>query len=239
QHPPGAPARVQGLARRAGRARRRREGHGLHDPRRHRRGGRRPDPGPGGGPGPPRRPRGHAARAQQGGRAPPLPSDHPGGARRPVDPRESDRQHMRALLSVYDKSGIVELARELRAMGWSLISSGGTASTLRDAGLAVTDVAELTGFPAILSHRVVTLHPKVHGGILADRHNHDHQREMAEYGIEPIDLVVTNLYPFGSDLSDFEHGATRAEELIDIGGPAMIRAAAKNFKDVGVVTHPS
>ena len=146
---------------------------------------------------------------------------------------------MRALLSVYDKSGIVELARELRAMGWSLISSGGTASTLRDAGLAVTDVAELTGFPAILSHRVVTLHPKVHGGILADRHNHDHQREMAEYGIEPIDLVVTNLYPFGSDLSDFEHGATRAEELIDIGGPAMIRAAAKNFKDVGVVTHPS
>ena len=146
---------------------------------------------------------------------------------------------MRALLSVYDKSGIVELARELRAMGWDLISSGGTAKALREAGLAVTDVAELTGFPPILSHRVVTLHPKVHGGILADRHNHDHQREMAEYGIEPIDLVVTNLYPFGSDLSDFEHGATRAEELIDIGGPAMIRAAAKNFRDVGVVTHPS
>jgi phosphoribosylaminoimidazolecarboxamide formyltransferase/IMP cyclohydrolase len=146
---------------------------------------------------------------------------------------------MRALLSVYDKSGVVELARELRSMGWDLISSGGTAGALREAGLAVTDVADLTGFPAILSHRVVTLHPKVHGGILADRHNHDHQREMAEYGIEPIDLVVTNLYPFGSDLSDFEHGASRAEELIDIGGPAMIRAAAKNFKDVGVVTHPS
>lgn len=146
---------------------------------------------------------------------------------------------MRALLSVYDKSGVVELARELRSMGWDLVSSGGTAGALREAGLAVTDVADLTGFPAILSHRVVTLHPKVHGGILADRHNHDHQREMAEYGIEPIDLVVTNLYPFGSDLSDFEHGASRAEELIDIGGPAMIRAAAKNFKDVGVVTHPS
>jgi phosphoribosylaminoimidazolecarboxamide formyltransferase / IMP cyclohydrolase len=146
---------------------------------------------------------------------------------------------MRALLSVYDKSGIVELARELRGMGWDLISSGGTAKALRDANLAVTDVAELTGFPAILGHRVVTLHPKVHGGILADRRNHDHQKDMAEYGIDPIDLVVSNLYPFGADTSDFEHGATRAEELIDIGGPAMIRAAAKNFKDVGIVTHPS
>ncbi len=146
---------------------------------------------------------------------------------------------MRALLSVYDKSGVVELARQLRSMGWDLISSGGTAAALREAGLAVTDVAELTGFPAILGHRVVTLHPKVHGGILADRRNPDHQKDMSEYGIDPIDLVVSNLYPFGSDTSDFEHGATRAEELIDIGGPAMIRAAAKNFKDVGIVTHPS
>lgn len=146
---------------------------------------------------------------------------------------------MRALLSVYDKSGIVELARELRGMGWDLISSGGTAKALRDANLAVTDVAELTGFPAILGHRVVTLHPKVHGGILADRRNPDHQKDMAEYGIDPIDLVVSNLYPFGSETSDFEHGATRAEELIDIGGPAMIRAAAKNFKDVGILTQPS
>jgi len=146
---------------------------------------------------------------------------------------------MRALLSVYDKSGIVELARELRSMGWDLISSGGTARALRDADLAVTDVAELTGFPAILGHRVVTLHPKVHGGILADRRNPDHQADMSSYGIDPIDLVVSNLYPFGADTSSFEHGATRAEELIDIGGPAMIRAAAKNFKDVGILTHPS
>jgi len=146
---------------------------------------------------------------------------------------------MRALLSVYDKSGIVELARELRSMGWDLISSGGTAQALRDADLAVTDVADLTGFPAILGHRVVTLHPKVHGGILADRHNPDHQADMAQYGIDPLDLVVSNLYPFGADTSSFEHGATRAEELIDIGGPAMIRAAAKNFKDVGILTHPS
>ena len=146
---------------------------------------------------------------------------------------------MRALLSVYDKSGVVQLARELHSLGWDLISSGGTAAALREANLAVTDVAELTGFPAILGHRVVTLHPKVHGGILADRRNPDHQADMAEYGIDPIDLVVSNLYPFGADTASFEHGATRAEELIDIGGPAMIRAAAKNFKDVGIVTHPS
>jgi phosphoribosylaminoimidazolecarboxamide formyltransferase/IMP cyclohydrolase len=145
---------------------------------------------------------------------------------------------MRALLSVYDKAGVVELARDLRSMGWDLVSSGGTAKALREANLAVTDVAELTGFPAILGHRVVTLHPKVHGGILADRRNPDHQSDMAEYGIDPIDLVVVNLYPFGSSAADFEHGATRAEELIDIGGPTMIRAAAKNFKDVGVVTQP-
>jgi phosphoribosylaminoimidazolecarboxamide formyltransferase/IMP cyclohydrolase len=143
---------------------------------------------------------------------------------------------MRALLSVYDKTGVVELARELRSMGWDLVSSGGTAKTLREANLAVTDVADLTGFPAILGHRVVTLHPKVHGGILADRRNPDHQADMVAYGIDPIDLVVSNLYPFGSNTADFEHGATRAEELIDIGGPAMIRAAAKNFKDVGVLT---
>src|SRR5918993_288678 len=146
---------------------------------------------------------------------------------------------MRALLSVYDKSGVVELARELRSLGWDLVSSGGTAKSLREANLAVTDVAELTGFPAILGHRVVTLHPKVHGGILADRRNPDHQKDMAEYGIDPLDLVVSNLYPFGADTASFEHGATRAEELIDIGGPAMIRAAAKNFRDVGIVTHPS
>jgi phosphoribosylaminoimidazolecarboxamide formyltransferase/IMP cyclohydrolase len=119
------------------------------------------------------------------------------------------------------------------------VSSGGTAAALREANLAVTDVADLTGFPAILGHRVVTLHPKVHGGILADRRNPDHQADMVAYGIDPIDLVVSNLYPFGSSTADFEHGATRAEELIDIGGPAMIRAAAKNFKDVGVVTEPT
>jgi phosphoribosylaminoimidazolecarboxamide formyltransferase / IMP cyclohydrolase len=145
---------------------------------------------------------------------------------------------MRALLSVYDKAGVVDLARDLQSLGWDLLSSGGTATALREAGLSVTDVADLTGFPAILGHRVVTLHPKVHGGILADRRNPDHQADMVEYGIDPIDLVVVNLYPFGSSTAEFRHGATRAEELIDIGGPAMIRAAAKNFKDVGVLTDP-
>jgi len=137
---------------------------------------------------------------------------------------------MRALLSVYDKNGIVELARELRGLGWDLVSSGGTAAALREANLMVTDTAELTGFPAILGHRVVTLHPKVHGGILADRRDPDHQADMAAYGIDPIDLVVVNLYPFRSNPSI---------ELIDIGGPTMVRAAAKNHKDVGVLTDPA
>ncbi len=136
---------------------------------------------------------------------------------------------MRALLSVYDKTGIVEFARALRELGVALVSSGGTAAKIADAGLPVTDVAELTGVPAILDHRVVTLHPKVHGGLLADPTNPNHQADMVEHGIEPFDLVVTNLYPFHTDPSI---------ELIDIGGPAMTRAAAKNHAHVGIVTSP-
>ena len=135
-----------------------------------------------------------------------------------------------ALLSVYDKSGVVDLARELHDLGWSLISSGGTAARISDAGLPVTDVADLTGVPAILGHRVVTLHPKVHGGILADPSDPSHRDDMDRHGISPIDLVVVNLYPFGTDPSI---------ELIDIGGPAMVRAAAKNHAHVGVVVDPS
>ncbi len=136
---------------------------------------------------------------------------------------------MKALLSVYDKTGIVELARGLADLGWELLSSGGTARAIAEAGLEVTDVAELTGVPAILGHRVVTLHPKVHGGILADRNDPEHLADMEAYGIEGIDLVVVNLYPFSSDPSI---------ELIDIGGPAMVRAAAKNHQHVGVVVNP-
>jgi len=136
---------------------------------------------------------------------------------------------VKALLSVYDKTGIVELARGLADLGWELLSSGGTARAIAEAGLDVTDVADLTGVPAILGHRVVTLHPKVHGGILADRDDPEHRADMEAYGIEGIDLVVVNLYPFSSDPSI---------ELIDIGGPAMVRAAAKNHQHVGVVVNP-
>jgi phosphoribosylaminoimidazolecarboxamide formyltransferase/IMP cyclohydrolase len=137
---------------------------------------------------------------------------------------------MKALLSVYDKTGVVELATALHELGWELLSSGGTAKAIGEAGVPVTDVAELTGFPAILGHRVVTLHPKVHGGLLADRNDPSHLADMETYGIEGIDLVVANLYPFSSDPSI---------ELIDIGGPAMVRASAKNHEHVGVVTDPS
>ncbi len=137
---------------------------------------------------------------------------------------------MRALLSVYDKTGIEDLARELSGLGCELLSSGGTATRIAAAGIEVTDVADITGFPAILGHRVVTLHPKIHGGILADRDDPEHRADLDAYGIATIDLVVTNLYPFGSDPSI---------ELIDIGGPAMVRAAAKNHAHVGVVVDPA
>lgn len=136
---------------------------------------------------------------------------------------------MRALLSVYDKTGIVEFARALHEFGCDLVSSGGTATTIAEADIPVTDIADLTGVPAILGHRVVTLHPKIHGGILADPNDPSHRADMQQYGIEPIDLVVVNAYPFSSD---------QTNELIDIGGPTMIRAAAKNRARVGVVTSP-
>jgi phosphoribosylaminoimidazolecarboxamide formyltransferase / IMP cyclohydrolase len=135
-----------------------------------------------------------------------------------------------ALLSVYDKTGIVELAAGLHDAGWTIVSSGGTARTVIAAGVPSTDLADLTGVPAILDHRVVTLHPKVHGGLLADPTDPAHQADMAEYGISPIDLVVVNLYPFADDPSI---------ELIDIGGPAMVRAAAKNHAHVAVVVNPA
>ncbi len=137
---------------------------------------------------------------------------------------------MRALLSVYDKTGIVEFARALHDLGVDLVSSGGTAAAISEAGIPVTDIADLTGVPAILGHRVVTLHPKIHGGILADPDDPSHQADMEKYRIEPIDLVVVNAYPFWADQST---------ELIDIGGPTMIRAAAKNRARVGVVTSPA
>jgi phosphoribosylaminoimidazolecarboxamide formyltransferase/IMP cyclohydrolase len=135
-----------------------------------------------------------------------------------------------ALLSVYDKAGIVEFAEGLHQLGWRIVSSGGTAKAIAAKGTPVTDLAELTGVPAILDHRVVTLHPKIHGGLLADPTNEQHRTEMAEYGIDAIDLLVCNLYPFASNPSI---------ELIDIGGPAMVRAGAKNHQFVAVVVNPS
>ncbi len=144
-----------------------------------------------------------------------------------------------ALLSVYDKTGVTDLARALHELGWSIVSSGGTARAVADAGVPVTDVVEWTGVPAILGHRVVTLHPKVHGGILADPTDAAHRADMEEYGITPIDLVVANLYPFGSDSADFAHGGGTAVDMIDIGGPAMVRAAAKNHAFVGIAVDPT
>ncbi|MFV0257098.1 MAG: bifunctional phosphoribosylaminoimidazolecarboxamide formyltransferase/IMP cyclohydrolase [Acidimicrobiales bacterium] len=137
---------------------------------------------------------------------------------------------VRALLSVYDKSGIAELARRLHELGVELVSSGGTAAAIAEAGVPVVDVADYTGSPPMLGHRVVTLHPRIHGGILADRRDPSHLRDLETHRIDLIDLVVTNLYPFTSDPS---------VELIDIGGPAMVRAAAKNFEHVTVVVDPA
>ena len=144
----------------------------------------------------------------------------------------------RALLSVYDKTGLATLARALASRGVELISTGGTAKALKDAGLAVTDVAEVTQFPEMLDGRVKTLHPAVHGGLLARRDKPDHLAAIAQHGIAPIDLLVSNLYPFAATVA---RGASFEEcvENIDIGGPAMIRAAAKNFEGVAVVTDPA
>jgi phosphoribosylaminoimidazolecarboxamide formyltransferase / IMP cyclohydrolase len=136
---------------------------------------------------------------------------------------------VRALLSVYDKTGLVELARGLTDLGWELASSGGTSTVLADAGIAYQEVADLTGAPEMLGGRVKTLHPVIHGGILADRSKPDHLDALDRLGIGLIDLVVCNLYPFPSDPS---------VELIDIGGPAMVRAAAKNHDHVAVVVSP-
>ena len=142
----------------------------------------------------------------------------------------TENRKRRALLSAYDKTGMVELGTALVDLGWELVSSGGTAKVLAEAGLPVIPSTEITGFPEMLGHRVVTLHPAVHGGILADRDDPSHVADMDTYGIVPIDLVAVNLYPFGSDPSI---------ELIDIGGPAMVRGSAKNHAHVVVLVDPA
>lgn len=144
----------------------------------------------------------------------------------------------RAIISVSNKLGAVDLARSLNKAGVEIISTGGTMKAIRAAGIPVTYVSDLTGFPEIMNGRVKTLNPKIHGGILAVRDNPEHVKQMEENGIAPIDMVVVNLYPFKATIR--KAGVTLAEaiENIDIGGPAMIRAAAKNFKFVTVVTNP-
>lgn len=145
----------------------------------------------------------------------------------------------RALISVSDKTGIVNFARRLVELGYEIISTGGTAKTLEEAGIGVVKVSDVTGFPEILDGRVKTLHPKIHGGILGVRDNPEHKRQMDEMGIKPIDLVVINLYPFKETISKPDVTEQEAIENIDIGGPAMLRAAAKNFEHVTVVVNPN
>lgn len=145
----------------------------------------------------------------------------------------------RALISVFDKTGLVEFARELSALGIEIVSTGGTAKLLREAGLSVRDVSALTGWPEMLGGRVKTLHPKVHGGILYQRAKPEDRKQVGEHEIEPIDLVVVNLYPFSSTAAKPGVTADELIENIDIGGPAMVRSAAKNFQSVGVVTDPA
>ena len=145
----------------------------------------------------------------------------------------------RALISVYDKTGVIEFARELASLGIEIVSTGGTARLLRDAGIAVRDVSELTGWPEMLGGRVKTLHPKVHGGILFQRGKAEDRKQAAEHSHCAHRLVVVNLYPFSATAA--KPGVTPEEliENIDIGGPAMVRSAAKNFQSVGVVTDPA
>jgi phosphoribosylaminoimidazolecarboxamide formyltransferase / IMP cyclohydrolase len=144
----------------------------------------------------------------------------------------------RALISVTDKSGLVEFAKGLSGFGVKMLSTGGTAKLLRDNGVEITEVSDHTGFPEMLDGRVKTLHPKIHGGILGIRDNEAHVKTMADHGIEPIDMVVVNLYAFAKTIANPNCTLEEAIENIDIGGPTLIRAAAKNSRHVAVVTDP-
>ena len=144
----------------------------------------------------------------------------------------------RALMSVTDKAGLADFAAGLKEYGVQLLSTGGTARMLREKGLEIVEVSDYTGFPEMLDGRVKTLHPKVHGGILGIRDNEGHARTMAEHGIEPIDMVVVNLYAFAKTIARPDCTIEDAIENIDIGGPTLIRAAAKNNRHVAVMTDP-
>ena len=145
----------------------------------------------------------------------------------------------RAILSVSDKTGIVELARRLAAQGVTLLSTGGTMKAIEEAGIPVTGVSDVTGFPECLDGRVKTLHPAIHAGLLAVRDNPEHMKQLEQLGVEPIDMVVINLYPFRATIEKPGVTFDEAIENIDIGGPTMLRAAAKNAQDVVVVIDPA
>jgi phosphoribosylaminoimidazolecarboxamide formyltransferase/IMP cyclohydrolase len=145
----------------------------------------------------------------------------------------------RAIISVSNKDGVIEFAKELNSMGIEILSTGGTAKTLREAGLPVKEVSEHTGSPEMLDGRVKTLHPRIHGGLLSRRDNPKDMDEIRKYGIDTIDMVVVNLYPFEETISKQGVSFAEAIENIDIGGPAMLRSASKNFKDVAVIVDPA
>lgn len=145
----------------------------------------------------------------------------------------------RALISLTDKSGIDDFAMALADLGVEILSTGGTAKKIRDSGVAVTDVSEFTGFPEMLDGRVKTLHPLVHGGILNQRSNKDHQQQCAQHGIKDIDIVAVNLYAFEKTVAQPDCTLADAIENIDIGGPTLLRASAKNFQDVTVIVDPA
>ena len=144
----------------------------------------------------------------------------------------------RALVSVSDKTGVVDLSRTLNNMGVQILSTGGTARSLQEAGIPVIEVSRYTGFPEMMDGRIKTLHPKIHGALLGKRDNPEHMKQMKTHGIEPIDLVVVNLYPFEKTVAKPDCTLEEAIENIDIGGPTMLRSSAKNYHDVAVVTDP-
>jgi len=145
----------------------------------------------------------------------------------------------RAIISVTDKTGVVDFARSLAGFGVQILSTGGTAKAMRDGGVPVTDISEYTGFPEMLDGRVKTLHPKVHGGLLGMRSNPEHIKTMKKHGIKNIDMLVVNLYQFEKTIAKQGVTLDEAIENIDIGGPAMLRSSAKNFRDVTVIVDPS
>jgi phosphoribosylaminoimidazolecarboxamide formyltransferase/IMP cyclohydrolase len=145
----------------------------------------------------------------------------------------------KALISVSNKEGVVEFANALTSMGVEILSTGGTAKALRDAGISVKEVSEYTGFPEMLDGRLKTLHPKIHGGLLSRRNNPKDMEEIQKHGIDTIDMVVVNLYPFEETISRPGVTFDEAIENIDIGGPTMLRSASKNFQDVAVIVNPA